>query len=246
MGKNAFKLESTPNFRDLGGYSSSFGGHVKEEALYRSNSLAMLSEDDIKLILEKGIRTVIDLRTDFEIHRGQSRLSGVEGVGYYKISLIDNVHSQDHKTFEKNMPKSMGELYKNLLDNSSQSIVNVFEIILENSDNAVVFNCTAGKDRTGVIAALILDLLRVGREDIVEDYTITEKLMEPVVAKVKEDYNRATGKTMPDYLFESKQESIEEFLDHLYDNYTNAQEYLIKNGFGKEKIEKFKKTYLKS
>ena len=163
MGKNTFKLESTPNFRDLGGYYSSFGGHVKEGALYRSNSLAMLSDDDIKLILEKGIRTVIDLRTDFEIYRGQSRLSGVEGVGYYKVSLIDNVHSQDHKTFEKNMPKSMAELYKNLLDNSSQSIVKVFDIILENSDKAVVFNCTAGKDRTGVIAALILDLLRCGQ-----------------------------------------------------------------------------------
>ena len=244
MDRKTFKLESTPNFRDLGGYYSSFGGHVKEEALYRSNSLAMLSDDDIKLILEKGIRTAIDLRTDFEIYRGQSRLSGVEGVGYYKVSLIDNVHSQDHKTFEKNMPKSMAELYKNLLDNSSQSIVKVFDIILENSDKAVVFNCTAGKDRTGVIAALILDLLRVGREDIVEDYTITEQLMEPVVAKVIEDYNRATGRTMPNYLFESKKESIEEFLDHLDNQYGSAKEYLVKNGFEKEKIEKFIEAYL--
>ena len=244
MGKNTFKLESTPNFRDLGGYNSSLGGHVKEGALYRSNSLAMLSDEDIKLILEKGIRTVIDLRTDFEIHRGQSRLKDVEGVGYYKISLIDNVHSQDHKTFEKNMPKSMGELYKNLLDNSSHSIVKVFDIILENSDSAVVFNCTAGKDRTGVIAALILDLLCVDKKDIVEDYTITEKLMESVTLKFKQDYKEATGKAVPDYLFESRQESIEEFLDHLYDKYTNAEGYLIKSGFGKEKIDKFRKAYL--
>ena len=102
------------------------------------------------------------------------------------------------------------------------------------------------RDRTGVIAALILDLLGVDKKNIVENYTITEKLIEPVVSKVKEDYNRATGKTMPNYLFESKQESIEEFLDHLYDNYTDAQGYLLTNGFGKEKIEKFKKTYLKS
>ena len=143
---SSLKLRNALNFRDLGGYRSLLGGTVKQGKLFRSDSFANLMQEDIETIYNIGIRTVIDLRTDFEIYRGQSRLKGVKGVEYYKISLMDNVHSQDYAAFENNMPKSMEELYKNLLDNSSDSIIKVFDTILENSENGVVFNCTAGKE----------------------------------------------------------------------------------------------------
>lgn len=138
----------------------------------------------------------------------------------------------------------MGALYKDLIDNFSENIIKVFETILSNSENAVVFNCTAGKDRTGVIAALILDLLDVSREDIVENYIVTEKLLKPTFELIMKHYKDSTGREMPRYLLESKRESIEEFLNHLYSNYGNAKSYLLKNGLGEEKTEKFIETYL--
>ena len=242
---NILKLENALNFRDLGGYQSGLGGEVKRGVLFRSDSLAKLHSEDIKIILGKNIRTVIDLRTDFEIFRGESKLKGVEGVGYYKISLMDNVHSQDYASFEKNMPVSMGALYKDLIDNFPENIIKVFDTILSNSENAVVFNCTAGKDRTGVIAALILDLLDVGRQDIVENYIVTEQLLKPTFELIMKHYKDSTGREMPRYLLESKRESIEEFLDHLHSNYGNAKSYLLKNGFGEENTRKFIETYLK-
>jgi len=241
---NIIKLEKALNFRDLGGYKSSLGGAVKRGKLYRSDSLANLSQADIDTLLDMNIKTVIDLRTDFEIAQGECRLRNLGGVEYYKISLMDNVHSADFESFRKAMPKSMKELYISLLDNNADKIARVFDTILERSENAVVFNCTAGKDRTGVIAALILDLLGVNRGDIYESYTITETLMETLSQKVRERYEDKTGLVMPRYLFEARRESIEAFTHHLYSKYGGAREYLRTHGFGEKKIDDFVNVYL--
>lgn len=241
---NIIKLEHALNFRDLGGYRSALGGAVKSGKLYRSDSLANLSDSDIDIILGKDIRTVIDLRTDFEIAQGESRLKDERGVEYFSISLMDNIHSEDFASFKKAMPRSMIELYIKLLDNNADKIVRIMDTILMSSGSGVVFNCSAGKDRTGVIAALILDLLGVGIRDIYDSYTITEKLMESISIKAARHYESATGFVMPKYLFESRQESIEMFMDHLYNKYNGARGYLIKNNFGEEKIDRFIGAYL--
>ncbi len=120
----------------------------------------------------------------------------------------------------------------------------MFDTILERSDEALVFNCTAGKDRTGVVAALIHNLLGVDNRDIYDSYTITEKLMETLSIKVRGRYERATGLVMPKYLFESSRESIEKFMAHLQNKYGGARDYLIKNNFGEEKANRFVAAYL--
>lgn len=241
---NILELDNALNFRDLGGYSSSLGGEVKKGKLFRSDSLANLSKSDIDIILSKEIRTVIDLRTDFEIAKGQSKLKDIEGVNYFKISLMDNIHSSDFVSFRKAMPTSMIELYVNLLNNSAEKIVAVFDTILKKSNSGIVFNCSAGKDRTGVIAALISDLLGVSKRDIYESYVITEKLMEPITNETLRHYEESTGFVMPKYLFESKQESIEQFIEYLYKKFGGAKNYLLENGFGEVKLNQFIDTYL--
>ena len=195
-------------------------------------------------MLDMNIKTVVDLRTDFEIAQGESRLRNVDGVEYYKISLMDNIHSEDFASFRKAMPKSMIELYMKLLDNNADKIVQIMDTILRQSERAVVFNCSAGKDRTGVIAALIHDLLGVGIRDIYDSYTITEKLMESISIKAARHYESATGFVMPKYLFESRQESIEMFMDRLHKKSGGARGYLLENNFGEEKVERFIGAYL--
>ncbi|MBT3319804.1 MAG: tyrosine-protein phosphatase [Clostridia bacterium] len=241
---NIVKLEKALNFRDLGGYESSLGGTVKSGKLFRSDSLANLSDADIDIIIGKGIRTAIDLRTDFETSRGENRLKSADGATYYNISLMDNVHSNDYASFEKKMPKSMKALYLDLLDNSAEAIIMIFDTILRRSANGVVFNCTAGKDRTGVIAALILDLMGVSHHNIVENYTATQQLMEPVFESVMKHYKDSTGREMPKYLLEARRESIVAFMSHLHNKYNGARDYLLDNGFGEEKIARFMNVYL--
>ena len=96
---NIIKLEKAMNFRDLGGYRSALGGAVRRGKLFRSDSLANLSLADIDVILDMNIKTVIDLRTDFETSRGECRLKSVDGIEYYNISLMDNVHSLDFESY---------------------------------------------------------------------------------------------------------------------------------------------------
>ncbi len=241
---NLLQLEKALNFRDLGGYLTIANVTVKKDVLFRSDALTNLTPEDISTIINKNIRTVIDLRTKFEIEQGENKLAHLEGVDYYNISLMDNVHSNEMNSLENTMPDSMGELYVSLLDNACSEIVAVFDIILNNSDYGTVFHCTAGKDRTGVIAALILDLLGVSFGDIIDNYIITEQLMEPIFTEMASKYENATGTIFPKYLFESRAESIEELLQHLYSKYFGAKSYLITNGFDQSKINRFKKAFL--
>lgn len=240
-GLTAVALERALNFRDLGGYQSTLGGTVRENRLFRSDSHANLTPADVEAVLGMGVRAVIDLRTPLEMNRDPSKLAGVDQIAYVSIPLSDRIQGQSG---EQTFPASMDALYVNLLDNASEAILFVFKAILENSAGGVVFNCTAGKDRTGVIAALILDLLGVGREEIVQNYAVTQRLMKPIFERMSESFEKSMGMKLPGYILESREESMREFLDHLYTRYGGARAYLGEIGFGAEEIARFIETYL--
>ncbi len=240
-GLTAVALERALNFRDLGGYESRFGGRVRERRLFRSDSHANLTPADVEAVLNLGVRAAIDLRTPFELTRDPSKLAGVDKIVYVSIPLSDRV--QDPSGAQA-FPASMGALYVNLLDNAPGALLTVFQAILENGAGGVVFNCTAGKDRTGVVAALILDLLGVGREEIIQNYAVTERLMRPIFDRMSESFEKSMGMKLPGYILESREESMREFLDHLYARYGGAQAYLTEKGFGAAQTARFVETYL--
>ncbi len=240
-GLTAVALERALNFRDLGGYGSRLGGTVRENRLFRSDSHANLTPADVEAVLGLGVRAVIDLRTPLERNRDPSRLADVDKIAYLSIPLSDRMQGQSG---EQTFPASMGALYVNLLDNASEAILSVFAAIWENSAAGVVFNCTAGKDRTGVIAALILDLLGVDREEIVQNYAVTARLMQPIFETMSVNFEKNMGIKLPAYILESREESIREFLDHLYARYGGARAYLTGKGFDADRAARFIETYL--
>lgn len=215
------ELEGCPNFRDLGGYACAGGKTTRSGRFYRADCLSKLTGRDIDALKKRGVRCVVDLRAAYETTSAPNRLQGQDGFVYYNISLLDGAQSQG---FSGQMPKSLAEMYFALTDFAAPSIAEVMRVFLKES-GGVVFHCTAGKDRTGVIAALLLLLAGVDEETIVQDYALTHELMEKVFASQAE-MARHGGIEIPDYLFLSPPDQMQMLLVHMKETYGDIAGYL--------------------
>ncbi len=173
-------LKSTKNIRDFGGTVTQDGRKLREGLFFRSASLNKLSKDDATLLFETcRIRTVIDLRTPKEIEEKPDRIP--TGVRYLSIPVIND--RMLGVTFEKNHEKEyqipdLQNLYAAIVTDQAAigHMKNIFaEICTDHGDSAVLWHCTQGKDRCGIISALFLTLLDVDREAIYRDYLMTNR-----------------------------------------------------------------------
>lgn len=178
-----FKLKSLKNFRDIGGVKLKDGTILPYNKYFRSPALYKLTPKAIKELQETyKIKTVIDLRTIQEASEKPDKT--IEGVKYYHIPIFDESKvgiTRDRKSMTlgtlRDMPK-MIDLYKTMASEESLKNINkVLSLILNLKDEEmpVIFHCTAGKDRTGVIAALLLKHFGADDKDIYEDYLCTNK-----------------------------------------------------------------------
>jgi protein-tyrosine phosphatase len=175
---------------------------------------------------ELGLSAVIDLRSGEELERAPHPLCGRPGFAYYPVPLLDGVNSRPGGPPQI---QSLPVMYKSLLSDSGALIGRVFQIFHEREGRGLVFHCTAGKDRTGVIAALLLNLCGVSDEDIIADYALTYDLMRPVfdamVARARE-----SGFVIPGRFFRSDPAFMREFLDFLQGTCGGAEPYLLGQG----------------
>jgi len=171
-------LAGATNFRDLGGYPGRDGRPVRWRRLFRSDQLAGLTEDDIVRLRELGLQRAIDLRGVEE------RLPAyqVEGVRVHSLPIEPRIVSMLTARLSTGGPLSaaeaaelMRESYRAYVRDHAPIFRALFQHLLD--DGApLVFHCTAGKDRTGFAAALILSSLGVSQDVIVEDYLLTNEL----------------------------------------------------------------------
>lgn len=158
-------LEAGSNFRDLGGYSAAGGKHVRWGLLYRSAGQPMLSDRDLALIGTLGLGNLVDLRSVEERRLAPTRIAGVPytAIGYPFSALGTAVPRAPYAGFPDLVAPHLALIFNRLLG----------------EDTALVFNCTAGQDRTGFVAAMILAALGVPRQTILEDYHLTTLVRQP-------------------------------------------------------------------
>ena len=178
------KLAHRRNFRDIGGVRTKDGRLLKKFMLIRGTTLRKLSLSDINLLKEMyKIHTIIDLRTKKESSERPDKIP--DGVVYYHYPILTEAvvgishERKTHSLLSLSMMPHMEELYSNMVKGEClDRLVEVLKKILTlpEKDYAVVFHCTAGKDRTGILAALLLAFLGVGREEILDDYLFTNKV----------------------------------------------------------------------
>ncbi|MCD8379306.1 MAG: tyrosine-protein phosphatase [Lachnospiraceae bacterium] len=221
------RLDGAKNIRDMGGYPTK-DGVTARGAFLRADGLQELTDRDIETLEQYGVRRVIDLRSDMEVKYMPDRVGKME---YFHVGMLDQMNSEG---FQGTGPESMFALYQALLDHSAEKIGEVMHLMAEVKEGASLFHCTAGKDRTGVIAMLLLELAGVPEKYIVADYSVTEKYMKVVFARQKEQA-AANGIEIKDYMLRSKPEDMQNTLDYFHNRYTDAETYLLRNcGCNKE------------
>ena len=170
-------LEAVHNFRDLGGYRTADGQTVRYGALFRADGLQRLTAADVETLRPLGLRTVIDLRTDREIVERGTFPRDAYPVRWHHLPVID-------VTWEPNASDGMEpadflyEQYRSMLDYGEPRYAEAFRLLGLPGAFPAVFHCAAGKDRTGIMAALILGMLGVPDDVIVDDYALTRPAME--------------------------------------------------------------------
>lgn len=239
--KHLLPIEGAHNVRDLGGYPTRDGGYTKEHLFIRSDTTNSMTGPDIQLLKSRGVTLVNDLRSAQEVQEKPSVFKDCLGVRYESIPLLDNIHSTFFKRDLTEFP-AMSDLYMNLLEHSGDSFARIFHLFAENS-GASLFHCTAGKDRTGITAMLLLSLANVDDEIIIADYAATEVYMKPVHERILKELEKAQIKA-PLTLFSSVPANMELTLEHLHTKYENAWNYLSSNGVTQEELAGIQKRFV--
>lgn len=173
------ELESCSNFRDLGGYRTKDNKHVTMyHHIYRSDAIAHLTASDHKVLREKlKIAYVVDLRGEEECAREPYTLSGAKVMHIPMVADKIRALLKTLKVLDKpTVLKLMHDVSCTILEEQADQIRRFFDLLIDEvKGTPLVFHCSAGKDRTGMVASLLLAALDVPQETIVEDYLLTNQ-----------------------------------------------------------------------
>jgi protein-tyrosine phosphatase len=169
------------NFRDLGGYRGFAGRAVRWGRLYRSDSLSKMDDADWARFAALGIRTVIDLRYPWEIER-QGRVREHAGLAYHNLSVEHRPYRQADLDPDVPTGPFLAAKYAEVAEDGVTELRQALDVIVAEETAPLVFHCASGKDRTGLLAALVLALLDVPESVIVEDFVLTEAATAGLVA----------------------------------------------------------------
>jgi protein-tyrosine phosphatase len=202
---HALNLKSINNLRDIGGYTTKDGQTTKWGLIYRSGDLSHLSSEDQNKLNTSGIKTIIDFRSADERTRAPSRwnsqapqaniiLLPIGGSAADWASEISQRLQAGGFTREE-MNSTLIAMYRTVPIDNTAEYKALFEQIFVNTNQAILFHCTSGKDRTGIGAALILSALDVPRETIMQDYLLSNTTIdvEKMSRILAESFSKRSG-----------------------------------------------------
>ncbi|NLT11234.1 MAG: tyrosine-protein phosphatase [Clostridiaceae bacterium] len=235
---NRLILPDIYNARDMGGMRTISGKTTAYRRFIRADSPSSLEASSIKALVDYPVRTVIDLRSESEVLRNGNPFIEEPGVLYANIPLFaaDPANVSDD-TMKMVVDNTLGDLYVYMLDYSQPSILSVFKTIVTSpTDGAVLFHCMHGKDRTGLIAALLYLLSGATKEDIIEDYSSSFQYIRPLV----DPLIRANPESVH-HMYRSDSTNMILLLEHFKRKYDDdIRGYLLTIGLHADEIEQLK------
>lgn len=174
-------FERLHNFRDLGGYPTAGGRHVRWGRLYRADSLGKLADADLDRFAELGVRAVIDLRHSWEISEW-GRVPDQPGLAYHNCSIEHRPYDQSELGMAVDPVRFLADRYAEIASDGVAEMAQALRSIAAAGSAPVVIHCASGKDRTGMLAAIVLSVLGVAEDDIVADFALTELARERLIA----------------------------------------------------------------
>lgn len=236
-------LVGAMNFRDLGGYHTADGRRTRYGRVFRSNSLQELTASDLEIIRDElRLKTVMDLRSPREIaNDGLGPLEG-ECVRYVNFPML---HEDRDSGDPGSMSTGLVPRYLSYLEHARDNVVSALETIADQEAVPIVFHCSAGKDRTGVLAALLLGCVGVEPETVVKDYAAKQHERERIVEFLR---RRPTMTDKIDRMnpaaLGSEPETMQEFLRLLDEQFGGARGWVLHAGGSEEMLARLAENLL--
>ena len=248
--KREIKLQGAINFRDIGGYPTKDGGHVKWRKIYRSAALNNLTPDDLDKLQQLSLAFVADFRGPYEVKTAPDRLPPT----VTRLSLPAGSENVGDSNYMKNMIRQMKmgdsalvDFYANITSFNARYKPVFDELLLLNKDSALLFHCTAGKDRTGIAAALILYALGVDEKTIISDYLATNYYRaaenQRVIAGMMKAYGISESTALG--MMAARENYLNATFTAIRTHYGTIDNYLEKEmGLDKDKLRRLKELYV--
>lgn len=242
-------LEGAVNVRDLGGLATVDGGTTRFGRIYRADNLQGLTERDIQLLVaDLKLRNVVDLRSGPEVRlEGPGPLTGVPEVHIHHLTLFaeggrhtdveaDTIEGDKVLPWMERVEEDLAELrvtgfYYGYLRDRPDSVLAALRAMARD-DGAALVHCAAGKDRTGVLSALALEVAGATREAIVADYIATGDRLEGILARLRSSAtyrDDLDARPADDHL--PRAEYIQQFLHILDTRFGGPLEWLASHGW---------------
>jgi protein tyrosine/serine phosphatase len=237
-------LTGAVNFRDIGGYATGDGRQTRWGRVFRSDTLHELTVDDLERLRRLGLRTVVDLRTPTELERdGRGRLVD-EPVRHINLSVLPE-ESGESMAAPAPVGDDMAARYLWYLEVGGDRLAAALRLVADPAEHPLVFHCMAGKDRTGVLSALVLDCLGVVRPDIVDDYSQTAARLDLIIERLRR--HPVHGPNMaaqPSARVLADASTIERFLDGIDERYGGAAGWARSAGVSEETLDALRRGLL--
>jgi len=244
------RFKSVTNLRDIGGYTGLDGKTVAWRRVFRSGEFRRITPDDLKrLTNELSMKCIVDLRSESELANNGKGLLEQTNIKYRNIAFMpeDGDPEANAKRYEK--MTSMGEFYVELVrqKNYGQKIIEALELIAEPGNYPLIFHCAVGKDRTGMLAAMLLHLLGVSDADIITDYALSEPYMDELLVKFKAAPRKddKPPPNIPDFFWKAPPDSMKMLLAMLRREYGSVEGYLKEMGMTASMPKQLQKGLLK-
>jgi protein-tyrosine phosphatase len=176
-------LLDTFNLRDVGGYPTADGRRVRWRRLFRGAGLQRLSGQDLETVRELGIATAIDLRTADEVANSGTYPVEELPATFHHLPMIERVWDLGELDPAQHAHDYLVDRYRDMLDEGAPTIATVFTTLAQPGRLPAAFYCAAGKDRTGVMAGLVLDALGVDPETTASDYHLSKERVDRIRAR---------------------------------------------------------------
>lgn len=241
------------NLRDLGGYASRLGRglRVRQGRVFRSGITHQIEAEGLnRLARHYGIRRILDLRSDRECERDgllSADSHGIEVHRYpvYGTTAVTPGGERERYALMVRREYDWADRYRVLASEFPQSFVELIASLAREGGTPAIFHCSAGRDRTGVTAALLLEVLGVTREDIATDYAMTGERLAPHVwryAHIRDSMGFSDAEIVE--LFRTEPEDMLRFLSWLSEAHDGAEAYLLRHGMQADDIRSLRERML--
>jgi protein tyrosine/serine phosphatase len=232
-------IDGAYNVRDLGGLPAAAGGIVRRGQVYRSGDLARLTAAGADQLRGLGVTTIIDLRTIAEVERRGRFAFEDHGFAYRHRPLLDLSATEPEAQLADLPADVLDQLYRHLAQQGAANLALVLAWLAEDPTRPALVHCVAGKDRTGLVAAVVLGLLGVTDEDIAADYALSAAALVALRRRAEEQDGDVAAwmSRVPAQLLEARPESMLDLLAWLRERHGSIEGYVESIGVSEATVD---------